>query len=416
MILNFYRGISYFIYPFLMMFLYRRRQKGKEDAVRYKERFGFYSIERPKGHLVWIHCASVGESLSIIPLVRRLVLKSSVLVTTGTVTSAELMEKRLPKGAFHQYVPVDYPTFVRRFMRYFHPDVGFFVESDFWPNMMLEAQKCHVPLILLNGRISDHSFEEWQKKALFFIRALLRVFVFCLGQTDEDARRLSVLGAVKTDCVGNLKFSATDMPFDENEFHSLILSIKDRPVWVASSTHDNEEEQIGQIVVELKKKYPTLLTVLVPRHPHRAKNIASQLSQMGLSVHQRSLHEDMSCDIYLGDTIGEMGLYYRLAPIVFVGGSLIEWGGQNMLEPMRLGACTLVGPFTMNFREIIKKAKQFEAIIEVQNKDELKKALSKLFTNNIERQQLSRKGQLLACQETAVLNRVCKCIEPWTQL
>ncbi len=414
MILKIYRGLSYATYPFIQVLLAKRKKKGKEDKRRFKERLGFATTVRPEGKLVWIHGASVGESLSALPLVNRLVSEKnvSVMVTTGTVTSAELMEKRLPKGAFHQYVPVDFPTYVKRFIRHFHPDVGLFIESDFWPNMILEARAQKVPLILLNGRVSDRSFRRWQR-AKWFIKPLLQLFALCLGQTQEDARRLGVLGAPNTGCVGNLKFAATPMPIDEDELVAMRNAIGQRPVWVAGSTHDNEEEQVADVHRMLQAQYPDLLTVIVPRHPNRADDIEKKLLQKGLTVHRRSRKEDVNADIYLGDTIGEMGLFYRLAPIVFVGGSLIPFGGQNMLEPMRAGACTIVGQYAFNFREIVAKAKEQKALIEVKDADDLAKTIHDMMQHHPKRQEITVMGQCLANSETAVLERVYNRLKPW---
>ena len=414
MILKIYRGLSYLTYPFIQVLLAKRKKKGKEDKRRFKERLGFATTVRPQGKLIWIHGASVGESLSAMPLVNRLVREKdvTVMVTTGTVTSAELMEKRLPKGAFHQYVPVDYPTYVKRFIRHFHPDVGLFIESDFWPNMLIEAHAQKVPLILLNGRVSDRSFRRWQR-AKWFIKPLLHLFALCLGQTQEDARRLGVLGAPNTGCVGNLKFSATPMPIDEDELVAMRNAIGQRPVWVAGSTHDNEEEQAGTVHRLLQTVYPDLLTVIVPRHPNRADDIEKNLLQKGLTVHRRSRGEDVNADVYLGDTIGEMGLFYRLAPIVFVGGSLIPFGGQNMLAPMRAGACTIVGPYAFNFREIVAKAKAQKALIEVKDAVELEQTIKELMQHHTKRQEITVMGQCLANSETAVLDRVYNQLRPW---
>ena len=413
MILGTYRALSYATYPFLKVFLAWRRYKGKEDAVRGLERLGLYTKERPTGRLIWIHGASVGECLSHMPLIETLVKRGhQVMVTSGTVTSAAMMEKRLPKGAFHQYVPVDYPVYVRRFFKHFHPDVGFFIESDFWPNILQEARRQGIPLVLLNGRISDKSFRRW-KRVRWFIRPLLSCFSLTLGQTEEDARRLTVLGSPKAACVGNIKFAAVPPPIDEDELVAMRNAIGDRPAWVAGSTHSNEEEQIGEMHIRLKAKYPSLLTVLVPRHPNRCDEIERQLIKKGLTVHRRSRGEDVNADIYLGDTMGEMGLFYRLAPLVFVGGSLVSFGGQNMLEPMRTGACTLIGPYAFNFREIVERAKKAGGLIEVPDIHGLEVSLDVLMNKHSDRQQISEKGRTFASGETAVLDRVITVLKPW---
>ncbi len=414
MFLSLYRFITYLSYPLVRILLVYRRAKGKEDVLRMPERLGYYKKPRPEGRLIWLHGASVGECLSMMPLINYLVTLSDtkVLVTSGTVTSAELMAKRLPNGAFHQFMPVDLPMCTKRFVEHFRPDLGLFFESDFWPNMLIDAHKAGVPMVLLNGRISDKSFAHWQKLP-FFIRPMLRLFNFGLGQTPQDAERMKKLGFQKVDCVGNLKFAAVPAPYDENELTQMHNAIGTRFVWVAGSTHDDEEVQIAQVHQELAKRRENMLTIIAPRHPNRADEIEQKLCAMGLKVHRRSRDEDVNADVYLADTIGEMGLIYRLAPIVFVGGSLVPFGGQNMLEPMRIGACTIIGPYAFNFRHIVQKAKEQEALIEIKNKNELAVMLDVLVSKNEMRQKISRAGQQLASSEVSVLTRVIEALNPY---
>lgn len=414
MFLSIYRFVSYLMYPFVRVLLYRRKLRGKEDIVRGKERMGYYKTARPKGRLIWLHGASVGECLSMMPLVNYLVtLKdTTVMVTSGTVTSAALMEKRLPKGAFHQYAPVDLPMYTRRFIQHFRPDIAFFFESDFWPNMLQDAHKAGIPMILLNGRISDKSFKAWQRVP-FFIRPMLKLFTFGLGQTQEDARRMKVLGFSNTDCVGNIKFSAVPAPFDPAEVEKMLSSVQGRFVWVAGSTHDDEEMQAVAVHKALSQKYPNLLTVIVPRHPNRCDELEAKMTALGLCVHRRSKGQDLNADIFLGDTIGEMGLFYRLSPLVFVGGSLVEFGGQNMLEPMRIGACTIIGPYAFNFKEIVARAQDQNALIVVKDKDELSAVLTDLYEHPVKAEQIRRTGQSFANGETQVLQRVIDVLTPF---
>lgn len=414
MILKAYQGISWTTYPLVKFILSKRRKKGKEDAIRYRERMGIYTVPRPEGQLIWLHGASVGECLSMMPLINRLVEEknTTVLVTSGTVTSAELMAKRLPKGAFHQYIPVEYPLYARRFIRHFKPDLALFFESDFWPNLLIETKKANIPLVLLNGRISDKSFKDW-KKALWFVRPMLSLFTDTLGQTEEDANRLRILGAKHADCVGNLKFAAVPAPYSEEELSSLKKQIGSRFVWEVGSTHDNEEEMAVDIHLRLKKKYPDILTIIVPRHPNRCDDIEKMIRAKGLSVHRRSRKEDMNADIFLGDTIGEMGLYYRLAPVVFVGGSLVPFGGQNMLEPMRIGQCTVIGPYAFNFKEIVEKSLEKGALIKVETPEELEKIVEEMTLNESKRSFICEQGKVLATSETTVLERVFDYLKKW---
>ena len=413
MILTLYAALSYLAYPFVWVLLRLRERQGKELKERLNERKGRYSLPRPQGKLIWVHGASVGECLSTLPLIEKLVQSGvQVVVTSGTVTSAQLMEKRLPKGAFHQFIPVDLPTYAAGCIKHFHPDAGLFIESDFWPNILRAAHKANVPLILLNGRISDRSFARWQK-AIWFIRAMLSLFVLAFGQTQEDARRLAVLGAKNTVCVGNLKFAALPPPVKEQDLTAALESIGRRPVWVAGSTHDDEEVQAAQVHLQLKKTYPELLTIIVPRHPNRAQDIETKIKELGLSVHLRSRQEDMNSDVYIGDTIGEMGLFYQLSPLIFVGGSLVPFGGQNMLEPMKFGACTFVGPYAFNFKEIVARADQEKALILVKDKEDLAAKLDFYLKDVPARDKVSQRAVALATSETAVLERVYSHLYPW---
>ena len=416
MVLSLYRSVTHLAYPFVWCLLEKRKRIGKEDLIRGKERKGFYTKKRPEGRLIWLHGASVGECLSMMPLVNYLVQlpDTHVMVTSGTVTSANLMQKRLPKGAFHQFIPVDLPKYTKRFVKHFKPDIGMFFESDFWPNMLIDAHKAKIPMILLNGRISDKSYNSW-KKLPFFIKPLLSKFTFGLGQTDEDAKRMKELGFKQTDCVGNIKFSAVPAPYNEEELKNLKSQIKGRFVWVAGSTHDNEEMQAIEIHEKLSKKYKGLLTIIVPRHPERCEELAKQIQEKGWVVHRRSKRQNLKADIFLGDTIGEMGLFYRLSNLVFVGGSLVEFGGQNMLEPMRIGACTFVGPHTFNFKEIIRKAKKQQAIIEEKNNTELAEKLMQIYEDKTRLNQIRQSGEDLANSETAVLERIVKVLTPFLE-
>ncbi|MBQ8251723.1 MAG: 3-deoxy-D-manno-octulosonic acid transferase [Alphaproteobacteria bacterium] len=408
--LFFYQCLSILFYPFILLLILFRLSKGKENKSRIHERLGFPKKARPEGKLVWMHGASVGECLSMLPLVKKLLEEDKtlhVMVTSGTVTSADLMQKRLPDRAFHQFIPIDTPLAARRFVKHWNADAILWFESDFWPNILKAIYKNKKPLILLNGRISDKSFERWQKFP-HIIQSIQSLFTLSFGQTTEDARRLKILGAQDVISTGNLKFAAVNPPFDAQELEKIHQKIGSRPVWCMASTHDDEETQGAEVHLELIKKFPNLLTVFVPRHPHRADSIIQMLQKKGLKVARRSLNEEItpSTNVYLADTIGEMGLLYQIAPVVFVGGSLIKFGGQNMLEPMRLSRTVLIGPHAFNFREIVKTAKEKQALIEVSDKKELQSELEKFFTNPQTYHSMQETAHLLATSEMAVLDRV----------
>ncbi|MGN1063045.1 MAG: 3-deoxy-D-manno-octulosonic acid transferase [Alphaproteobacteria bacterium] len=396
--------------PFILIWMGIRLYKGKEDKTRFYERFGHSTKVRPNGRLIWMHGASVGECLSMMPLINEILQRDKkvhIMVTSGTVTSAALMRKRLPQRAFHQYIPIDLPWAARAFVRHWQADAVLWFESDFWPNLLQAAAHNKRPVVLLNGRISDRSFERWGK-AVWFIRPLLRLFTVCLGQTHEDAVRLNRLGAKEAICVGNLKFAAAPAPFNQAELDMLLSQISSRPRCLAASTHEGEEEMIAGFHADIKRVFPAFLSVIAPRHPERAEKIAESFTKRGLKVARRSLGEKITADtdLYLADTIGEMGLIYRLASIVFVGGSLVPFGGQNMLEPMRLGRVVLVGPYTFNFREIVKDASEKGALIQVQTASELLGNAVRFLSHPEEHAPIIAQGQAFALSQTTVLERI----------
>jgi 3-deoxy-D-manno-octulosonic-acid transferase len=334
--------------------LARRLQRGKEHPERLGERSGEASLQRPSGPVVWVHGASVGEMLAAVPLIERLRAQDfAVLVTSGTVTSAALAEQRLPEGAIHQFIPLDAPRFVQRFLDHWRPGLALFVESDLWPNLILAAAERRIPMIVINGRLSERSFTRW-RRVPGVIGALLSRFDLCLTQSAGDAERYAQLGATRVASTGNLKLDVPAPPVDGAVLRRLQEIIGDRPVIAAASTHPGEEIAIIAAHRRLRAKFPHLLTVIAPRHPSRGESIAEIATTAGLATALRSRRAQPMPDIgvYIADTLGELGLVYRLAPIVFMGGSLVTHGGQNPIEPIRLGAAVLHGPHVWNFAEL----------------------------------------------------------------
>ena len=414
-LLDVYKAATVLAYPLIAVYLAVRKAKGKEDLSRFPERMGYAGKQRPDGRLVWIHGASVGETLSALPLISRLgelYPDVRIMVTSGTVTSAELMAKRLPSNAFHQFVPVDTPSAVKRFVDYWKPDAALWIESEFWPNLLGEIAARKIPLILINGRVSDRSFKRWRKFPAF-CRELQGLFTKSFGQTDEDARRLRVLGAKDAGCVGNLKFAAGDLPYDADELQKLEKQTANRPCWIAASTHEGEEEQLAFVQNALKTK--NALMILAPRHPKRGDEIEKILTQAGLSVARRSRGEDVAAGtaVYLADTIGEMGLFYRLAQIAFVGGSLVAFGGQNIIEPARLGKAVVCGRYMMNFKEIVAKAVAADALTVVEDEKELARTLDALFENEGILNSKRENARRFALNQADVLNRLTAALTPY---
>jgi 3-deoxy-D-manno-octulosonic-acid transferase len=332
-----------------------RAGRGKEDPARIGERHGRASRARPSGTLVWLHGASVGESIAALPLVAAILEKQDrhVLVTTGTVTSARLMGERLPPRAFHQYAPLDSPASVRRFLGHWRPDLALFVESEFWPNLILETHARGVPLALINARISERSYRGWSRAGALAKR-LLSSFDECLAQDDATGARLKALGAQSVNVSGSLKADAAPLPVDESALEQFRAAIGPRPLFLAASTHPGEETLL--LDVALKLRATNALTVIAPRHPVRGAEIEADAIAMGLIAGRRSTGSlpKSTTEVYIADTLGELGLFYRAAPFAFLGGSLIPHGGQNPLEPARLGTAVITGPYTHNFEETFR--------------------------------------------------------------
>ncbi len=412
-----YRTLTKLGAPVIDRYLDRRTEQGKEDPARAAERRGIAARDRPAGALVWVHAASVGESLSVLPLINRIMAERAqptVLLTTGTVTSAALMAERLPPGAIHQYVPVDRLPWVTRFLDHWRPDLALWVESELWPNLVSAAQRRAIPMVLVNGRMSDRSFQQWRRLP-GLIRPLLSGFDLCLGQTDADTDRFRALGATRAENAGNLKFAAPPLPANPAAVDALAATWGGRPRWIAASTHPGEDAQIADAHRHLRRTYPDMLTVLVPRHATRGAEVAELLAARGLAVARRSAGETATAqtDIYLVDTMGELGLIYNTAEVVFVGGSLVPHGGQNLLEPARLGCAILHGPHMDNFLPIVKAMQRAGATAQVSGGADLSVAVAALLDQRALREARMRAAGEVAHAQSGVLDAVVATLAPW---
>ncbi|MEM1378960.1 MAG: 3-deoxy-D-manno-octulosonic acid transferase, partial [Pseudomonadota bacterium] len=372
-----YRWAGFAAYPLIGPYMRVRASRGKEQASRRGERYGKASADRPVGPLVWVHAASLGETSAVIALIRRLKQSNiNVVLTTGTVTSAIMAKERLGDLIIHQYVPLDLKPAVSRFLNHWHPDLAIFAESEIWPMTILELGARRIPQVLINGRMSDRSFQRWQKQ-LPLAESLFENFSAVAAQSSMDAERFCALGARPVITTGNLKVDVPVPAMDPNILPSLAKSINGRPVWAAISTHEGEELAAAKVHRSLKKKWPNLLTVVVPRHPDRSAELHRMFKSHGLNVTLRSQQgfPAPGTDIFLGDTIGEMGLYLRMAPIAFVGRSLSEKmkGGQNPLEPAVLDTAILTGPNISNFEDPYRRLIENKAARIVNDEVELAK-------------------------------------------
>jgi len=395
--------------------LARRLHRGKEHPERLSERRGEATQKRPAGPLIWVHGASVGEMLAVVPLIEKLCAQNfAVLVTSGTVTSATLAEQRLPDGALHQFIPLDAPRFVRRFLDHWRPDLALFVESDLWPNLILASAARRLPMIVVNGRLSERSFGRW-RMVPGVIGALLSRFDLCLAQSAADAERYQQLGAPRVDCTGNLKLDVPAPPADQAVLQRLQDIIGTRPVVAAASTHPGEESAIIAAHRRLRTKFPSLLTVIAPRHPARGESIAEIAKAAGLPVARRSQRAQPMPDIgvYVADTLGELGLIYRLAPIVFMGGSLASHGGQNPIEAIRLGAAVLHGPHVWNFAEIYATLDDARGAVQVDDEEALTLRLGDWLGNAGARQAVAAAASETVGRLGGALKRTMAALEPY---
>jgi len=392
-LLALYRKLTGFGGGFARSTLMRRLRQGKEDPLRLPERRGDATINRPEGALVWIHGASVGESLSVLPLVSSLVKQRPdlhFLVTTGTTTSSSLMVDRLPSRAFHQFVPVDYPGYVKKFFNHWKPDIAIFVESEFWPNLINEARERTKMMAIVNGRISPTSYAKWKKRPKA-IRYLLSAFDVLIAQDSDNAERLRDLSSRDVMMFGNLKNAADPLPTDHDVERDLLSQINDRPVWLAASTHPNEEEMIFDAHRLLRGEFPSLLTIVAPRHPERGEEVATVAGERGLKIARRSLGDKITpdTDIYIADSLGELGVFYRISEIALVGGGLVPKGGHNPLEPARLECAILHGPHIFNFNETYGVMRQAGAAALVRNERDIAAAVKRLLSDGKTRQALA---------------------------
>ncbi len=413
--LRVYRLASRAATPLVPRLLAKRLVRGKEHPARLGERRGEPSLPRPAGPLIWVHGASVGEMLAAVPLIERIRSRDfAVLVTSGTVTSAALAGQRLPAGALHQFIPVDVPQFTARFLDYWRPDLALFVESDLWPNLILGCARRKIPMILVNGRISERSFRRWRLVS-GASAALLGRFDLCLAQSAANAQRLARLGAPRVSSTGNLKLDVPAPPVDAATLHRFNALIGLRTVAAAASTHPGEETAMITAHRRLRAKHPQLLTLIAPRHPERGPSIADIAKVAGLSVAMRSRGElpKRDVDVYIADTLGELGLIYRIAPIVFMGGSLARHGGQNPIEPIRLGAAVLHGPHVWNFAELYATLDQAHGAELIEDEEALTAKLGDWLADQSARTEVAKAGAEAVEKLSGALERTLAALDPY---
>jgi 3-deoxy-D-manno-octulosonic-acid transferase len=415
MTLRVYRTLSSVVVPLASVLIKRRLKQGKEDPARIGERRGMSRVIRPHGPLIWIHGASVGEVLAAAALIERLrALNLQILLTSGTVTSAAIVAKRFRADVIHQYIPYDSPRYVARFLAHWRPSLALFIESDLWPNLILSSAARRLPLVLINGRMSHRSFPRWRRIS-GTISALLGRFEVCLAQSQLDAERFAALGGRNVIATGNLKLDVPAPPADAAKLERLMSVTRGRPIIVAASTHPGEEETLLEAHRALVRFFPSLLSVIVPRHPDRGDAIARLIAASGLHVASRSREElpIATTDIYVADTMGELGLFYRLAPIVFMGGSLVPRGGQNPIEAIKLGASIVHGPHVFNFTDVYEALDGAGGARRADTQQALVKQLGQLLADPSARELSVSAAERVIEQLGGALDRTLLALEPY---
>lgn len=410
-----YRALSYAAEPFLKIHVIKRIKKGKEEAERINERFGISSLSREEGALIWLHAASVGESLAALPLISKIIeeYKVKVMVTTGTVTSAKLMKDKLPVGAFHQYIALDNPKWVRNFLNHWKPSLVLWTESEFWPNILTEIKERKIPALLLNVRISGKSYNKW-KFAKGFISEILEAFSLCMGPRTE-IEKLIQLGAKNAQVCDNIKYCTKAQAFSEDSLNELQKSIGSRHIVLWSSTHRGEEDIAVSIHKELLKDFPDIMTIILPRHPNRKEEIKELLAKSGMKAKFRSNQELPSAEdsFYVADTMGETGLLYKLCNICVMGGSFAEIGGHNIIEPAHFGCKIFYGPSMFNFATIKEDFEERKASLSVNTPEEMAEKLKEALKTPENFSKMGEEAMKLAKEKEKIMDNIMERIAPF---
>jgi 3-deoxy-D-manno-octulosonic-acid transferase len=415
MTLFLYRALTFLAAPLARPLLAIRTARGHESTnpARRAERLGIASLPRPEGKVFWFDATSVGESNSAMPMMDFVLEEfpgSGVLVTTTTVTGARNMETKLASlrsRAFHQFLPLDRAAYANRFLDHWKPSAGFFVDSDFWPNLLMSAHERHIPLILLNGRISNRSYERWMRHRAAAAR-LMGTFAYALAKSDGDAKKLSDMGMASVDCVGNLKYGVPPLPYDAPAVSEIKAAAKGRASWMASVTHRGEEEHILNAHRTIRGKFPEALLVIAPRHPERGGEILALARSFGFAASLESSGDRISRSdgVYIADILGGLGPYYKYFDIVFIGGSLLGGlDGQNPMEAARLGAAILSGSHVDSFIETYDILRRDDAVTTVQGADDLSGHIASLLSRPALRAEMASRAKSTAEREAAVLDR-----------
>ncbi len=385
--LKIYFFITKYLESLFFLLLRYRLIKGKEDKKRFLERRGITSLSRPLGYLIWFNAASVGEALSILNLIENLGKNKKeikFLITTTTISSSLILMKMMPRNCVHQFSPIDTFSATKNFLDHWKPDLAIFVESEFWPRLIFDIKKRDIPLGLINGRMEKKTFENWLRIKTTS-KQILEKFDFVYAHDHLTAKRLLSLGITKKILLGIIssKEQAIPLTYNSNEYYKFKKLFKDKKIWVAASTHEGEEEIIINAQEKLHSIDKNFLLILIPRHPNKAKQLYRKQSNVDLIKIRSKGHKITDkTSIYLADTLGELGLWYKLCKIVFLGGSLVRIGGHNPYEPCRFGNAIITGPYVYNFQKAFDQLYDVGAMIYVKSIQELVENIEILSRND----------------------------------
>ena len=391
-----YKFFTYLFYPFAPIYLYIRRKRGKEDLIRYTEKLSKINSPREEGFLIWFHMASVGEAMSILPMIEHCILEKKIdkiLLTSITLSSSRILEKKYGKNSkiTHQFLPLDVPVFVNKFLKHWKPNLSIFVDSEIWPNIIFQIKNIGNPLIL-NARITEKSFKRWNL-VNNFAKKIFEKFDLCIVSNKESETFLKTLGAKNIKNYGNLKYAQIKSKSDYKLDNHLLDKLKDRKIWCAASTHPSEETLCAETHIQLKNKYKNILTIIIPRHINRVEKINLELSNLNLKVVTYSMIEQLTSDtdILIIDSYGESLKFYNISKNIFLGKSLVKNllknSGQNPIEPARFGCKVFHGPYVSNFTEIYNYLKILNVTKEVKNSEDLSLSLVEEFEKNYTKNQ-----------------------------
>ncbi len=417
-----YKALTGLSGPALSHVLQKRLSRGKEHPQRYIEKQSVITKERPQGNLIWLHAASVGEVQSSLILINKILKffpELNILVTTGTITSAELISKKLPQQAFHQFYPLDHPKWTESFLDHWKPQTVLWMESEIWPNMLKGVRDRKIPAYLINAHLSEKSYSMWRYMKRD-IRKILSAFTHILCQTDKDKNRYTDLGAENVTTTDNLKYSAVPLQYDDAEFAHLKEKIRDRKLWLYASSHKGEEELVARIHNNLKTKYPDILSIIAPRHPERSDDIQKNLKSSHLNITVRGNEHKLpndNTDIYLADTLGELGLFYALCPLACIGRSFSDdgGGGHNPIEAALLNCAILHGPNVQNLQDIFDEMNVENVAIKCHDEQTLEEQINQLLGNDFALMTLQKNAKNFAEKKSHVIDIVMEHIRPALQ-